>query len=62
MANLKETVERLEKQMILSALRESGGVKARAARSLGITERILDYKMKKYGIRKIYAAETISSV
>ncbi|MDA8170788.1 MAG: hypothetical protein M0Z48_03040 [Nitrospiraceae bacterium] len=48
---LIEKVERLERQEILKALVRMGGVKARAASALGITERILDYKMKKYGIR-----------
>jgi DNA-binding NtrC family response regulator len=31
-------------------LAESGGVKSRAARALGITERILGYKMKTYDL------------
>ncbi len=48
---LTEKVRRLERQEILKALVQAGGVKARAASALGITERMLDYKMKKYGIR-----------
>jgi len=56
MRNLKETVREVETQMILRALQEAGGVKARAARALGITERILDYKMRKYRIRKVFTA------
>ena len=36
--------------MIGKALRESDGVKARAAKLLGISERNLWYKLKKYGI------------
>jgi transcriptional regulator with GAF, ATPase, and Fis domain len=35
---------------IRTALRASAGVKSRAARTLGITERMLSYKMKTYGI------------
>ncbi len=38
------------------ALRDSGGVKSRAARSLGITERMLAYKMKTYGLGRVRAA------
>ena len=48
--SLLEKVRRLETQEIRMALRESGGVKSRAARTLGITERMLAYKMKAYGI------------
>jgi DNA-binding NtrC family response regulator len=47
---LIEAVERLERSMIAAALRTSGGVKARAARALGVTERILSYKMNNLGI------------
>jgi transcriptional regulator with GAF, ATPase, and Fis domain len=32
------------------ALKEAGGVKSRAARALGITERMLAYKMKAHGL------------
>lgn len=49
---LRERVERIEKLEIKKALRESGGVKSRAARALGVTERILSYKMKSYGLDK----------
>ncbi|MDW7761214.1 MAG: sigma-54 dependent transcriptional regulator [Acidobacteriota bacterium] len=47
---LTEKVRRLESREIRRALQESGGVKSRAARALGITERILAYKMKTLGI------------
>jgi len=43
-------VRRLETQEIRTALREAAGVKSRAARALGITERMLAYKMKSYGL------------
>jgi two-component system NtrC family response regulator len=49
-APLPDKVRRLEVREIRSALRESGGVKSRAARALGITERMLGYKMKIYGL------------
>jgi DNA-binding NtrC family response regulator len=45
-------VERLERAMIVAALEKSGGVKSRAARALGVTERILSYKMQNLGIEK----------
>lgn len=49
--SLSEKVERLETMEIQRALLDSGGIKSRAARALGVTERILSYKMKLYGIR-----------
>ncbi len=51
---LKDKVEEIEKEMILDALEQSNWVKAKAAKMLGITERIIDYKMKKYGLKKVY--------
>jgi two-component system NtrC family response regulator len=47
---LPDKVRRLEVREIRMALREAGGVKSRAARALGITERMLSYKMKSYGL------------
>ena len=47
---LKEAVEALEKDYILQAIEAHNGVIARAARALGLTERILAYKIKKYHI------------
>ncbi len=47
---LLDKVRRLEIQEIRMALRESRGIKSRAARALGITERMLAYKMKTYGL------------
>jgi len=47
---LPDKVRRLEIQEIRMALRASSGVKSRAARALGITERMLAYKMKLYGL------------
>ena len=57
MSNLKQRVQDLERELILDALRQANWIKAKAAVSLGITDRILDYKMKKYGIQKTYRAE-----
>jgi DNA-binding NtrC family response regulator len=50
--NLVEAVERLERAMILEALEKNGWVKARAARALGLTERIISYKMDTLGIAR----------
>lgn len=47
---LPDRVRDLEIREIRRALEKSGGVKSRAARLLGITERMLSYKMKVYGI------------
>jgi DNA-binding NtrC family response regulator len=48
--SLPETLETLERQLIISALERSGGVQTRAAEELGISERVLRYKINKYGI------------
>lgn len=50
-SNLKRRIQELEKEAILSALEESNWVMARAAKKLGITERMIGYKVKKYGMR-----------
>jgi Nif-specific regulatory protein len=47
---LAASVGQLECQLIEQALRETRGNAARAARSLGTTERIVRYKAAKYGI------------
>jgi len=51
-AGLLGSVEQLEKDRILAALRNHGWVYARAARALGLTERRLVYRVRKYGIRR----------
>lgn len=52
MGSLKEKIGEIEKMEILNALIECDWVMARAARKLSITERMIGYKIKKYGIRK----------
>jgi Nif-specific regulatory protein len=49
---LKDKIQDMERTAILNALEECGWVRARAARRLGITERMIGYKITKYGIRK----------
>lgn len=52
MSSLKEQIREIEKEEIIKALQECEWVMARAARKLGITERMIGYKIKKYGIRR----------
>ena len=49
--NLTEQVGTLEKQLIFDALQESGGNQTKAGKLLGLTERNLRYKLKKYNIK-----------
>jgi two-component system NtrC family response regulator len=46
--SLNETLETIERSILLEALKASGGVQTRAAEKLGISERVLRYKLKKY--------------
>ncbi|MGQ9694555.1 MAG: sigma-54-dependent transcriptional regulator [Thermodesulfobacteriota bacterium] len=48
--NLPHILEEIERHMILEALKKRGGIQTKAAADLGISERVLRYKMKKYGI------------
>jgi two-component system NtrC family response regulator len=48
---LTAAVEGLERRMIQDALKRADGVQTRAADLLGITERALRYKLKKYGLQ-----------
>ena len=48
---LTEQVEALEKQLIYDALQESSGNQTKAGKLLGLTERNLRYKLKKYNIK-----------
>ena len=52
MVSLKIKVEDMEKEEIIKAMEKCGWVKIRAARYLGITERMIGYKIKKYRIKK----------
>jgi DNA-binding NtrC family response regulator len=49
---LPQIMEQFEKQMIHNALDQKGWVKARAARALGIGDKVLAYKMNKYNMEK----------
>ncbi len=49
---LNEVLYAVEEKMLNRALEASGFIQARAAEKLGITKSLLQYKMKKYGIKK----------
>jgi len=49
-AGLVAAAEGLERRMIRDALSRAGGVQTRAAELLGISERVLRYKLRKYGL------------
>jgi two-component system NtrC family response regulator len=49
--SLPEVLDAIERQMILRSLEHHGGVQTRAAAELGISERVLRYKLKKHGLR-----------
>jgi two-component system NtrC family response regulator len=50
-STLPAATEGMERRMIREALARSGGIQTRAAELLGISERALRYKLKKYGLR-----------
>jgi len=51
MDTLKQKIQEIEREEIVNALRECNWVMAKAARKLGITERMIGYKVRKYGLR-----------
>ncbi len=48
---IKDKIEELEKKLILECLNESDHNQSKCARKLGISERVLRYKLNKYGLR-----------
>jgi len=48
---LPESLEEVERDLIVKALHQHQGIQTKAAEGLGISERVLRYKMKKYKIR-----------
>jgi Nif-specific regulatory protein len=52
--SMVETIANTERELIVDALKKCGGQQRRAAKELGITERILGYKIKKYNIYPKY--------
>ena len=51
MESLRSKLKQVEKEEIINALKECNWVMARAARRLGITERMIGYKIRKHGLR-----------
>jgi two-component system response regulator AtoC len=49
--NLEERLSSLERQMIIQALARHKGVQTKAAEELGISERVLRYKISKLGLK-----------
>jgi two-component system, NtrC family, response regulator AtoC len=49
---LQERLEAVEREMLITALETHDGIQTRAAEHLGISERVLRYKMKKFRIRR----------
>jgi len=52
--SLTEIIVEKEKELIVDALKKSGGQQRKAAKELGVTERMLGYKVKKYNIYPKY--------
>jgi len=53
-ASFTEIVANKERELIVDALKKCGGQQRKAAKELGLTERILGYKIKKYNIHPKY--------
>jgi two-component system NtrC family response regulator len=51
-AFLNDTLETVERGLIIESLKDAGGVQTKAAEKLGISERVLRYKLKKYRVRE----------
>lgn len=51
MDSLREKIKDIEREEIILALSACNWIMAKAARKLGITERMIGYKIKKYDIR-----------
>jgi Nif-specific regulatory protein len=49
-SSLRESLEGYEKDALLDALKSARGNRAKAARLLATTERIFNYRVRKYGI------------
>jgi Nif-specific regulatory protein len=48
---LDDTVDRVEKEMIIEALKSTRGNKTKAAEKLGVSERVMGLRVNKHGIR-----------
>ena len=50
--HLVEALEQMERSMLIEAMEKNGWVKAQAARALGISERMMSYKVQNLGIER----------
>lgn len=50
-STLRKTTEILERRLIEEALEKAAGNQTHAAAALGLSERMLRYKLKKYGLK-----------
>jgi DNA-binding NtrC family response regulator len=48
---LRESLDDLEKKLIIEAMEKTQNNQTKAAEILGISERMLRYKLKKYGLK-----------
>ena len=49
---LRQSIEELERKMIVEAMARAGDHQTKAADTLGISERMLRYKLRKYGLKE----------
>ena len=49
--SLQQTLNNVEKEMIFDALKESDGNRRKAAQVLGISERVMGLRVRKYGLK-----------
>lgn len=52
MESLTEKVKEIKKEEIINALKECNWVMTKAAKKLGITERMIGYRIRKYQIKR----------
>ncbi len=57
MDSLKDKIQEIERKEIIDALKDCSWVMAKAAKKLGITERMIGYKIRKYNIKKEVSIE-----
>ena len=62
MDSLKDKIKEIEREEIINALKSCRWIMARAARKLGITERMIGCKVRKYGIMKESGRKAIPDV
>lgn len=49
---MQQRLAELEKRLLQEALDNQDGIQTRAAEELGISERVLRYKLEKYGMKQ----------